>query len=377
MFDFLFKQNKVQPIGLDIGHSLIKMIQLSCRDGAVRVEAAEEEMIDRQLEFDSPQWRQQVVELLRKMHHQGGFSGGRVVSCLPSDLLKIKSLRTDTNDPARIEDVMDAEVAQRFGLELGRDEIRYMVAGNVYQGEEIKNEVIFFGIKRVQLAGHIELLEQANLTPVSIDMVPCALFRSFQTTLRRREDRDLVSVFVDLGATYTTVIIGKGQEITFVKQIPIAGDQLNEQVASSLGISIEDAVQLRLRMRDLNSAGIDAETRRSVIDAMSNSIEDLAHEISLCFKYYAVTFRGQRPSEAVFAGGEAYEATLMDAVRRHLGVKIQIAEPLRGYDLSRANFNRRRNPQMCEWATAVGLALKGMEIDENLNQQQEMKTVSV
>ncbi|MHC4925942.1 MAG: pilus assembly protein PilM, partial [Planctomycetota bacterium] len=105
-----------------------------------------------------------------------------------------------------------------------------------------------FGIRREQLAGHIELLEQANLTPVSIDTVPCALFRSFQATLRRREDRELVSVFVDLGARYTTVVIGKGQEIVFVKQIPIAGDQLNEQVAAGLGISLEEAVQLRLRM---------------------------------------------------------------------------------------------------------------------------------
>jgi S1-C subfamily serine protease len=42
-------------------------------------------------------------------------------------------------------------------------------------------------------------------------------------------------------------------------------------------------------------------------------------------------------------------------------MEIKIAEPLRGYDLTRANFNRRRNPQMCEWAIAVGLGLKGMD----------------
>lgn len=368
MFEFLFKQ-KSQPIGLDVGHSLIKMIQLSCYDQTVRVEAAEEEMLDRSLEPGSDAWRQQVVELLQTMYRRGGFTGGQVISCLPSDLLKIKSLRLDSNDPVHIEDFIQTEVAQRFGMDPAHDEIRYMVAGNVYQGEEIKNEVIFFGINRKQLSEHIQLLEAANLTPVSIDTVPCALFRSFQTTLRRREDRDLVSVFVDLGSRYTSVIIGKGQEITFVKQIPIAGDQLNQQVAESLGIDIDEAVKLRVRLRESRDEHIDAETARAVIDAMANSIEDLAHEISLCFKYYAVTFRGQRPSEAVFAGGEAYEAALMDALRRHLGVNIRIAEPLRGYDLTKANFNRRQNPQMCEWAIAVGLALKGMELDQELEKQ--------
>ncbi|MHC4927809.1 MAG: pilus assembly protein PilM, partial [Planctomycetota bacterium] len=167
------------------------------------------------------------------------------------------------------------------------------------------------------------------------------------------------------------------QEIVFVKQIPIAGDQLNEQVAAGLGISLEEAVQLRLRMRDPEVSRIDDETRRAVIDAMTNSIEDLAHEISLCFKYFAVTFRGQRPAEAVFAGGEAYEEALMDSLKRHLGVGIRIAEPLRGYDLSRVNFNHRRNPQMCEWATAVGLALKGMDTSINQNSQQQPETVTI
>jgi Tfp pilus assembly PilM family ATPase len=311
------------------------------------------------------------------MYNRGGFTGGQVISCLPSDLLKIKSLRLDTSDPEQIDDIIQTEVAQRFGMNPELDEIRYMVAGNVYQGEEIKNEVIFFGINREQLADHICLLEEANLTPVSMDTVPCALFRSFQATLRRREDRDIVSVFVDLGSRYTTVIIGRGQEITFVKQIPIAGDQLNQQVASSLGIEIDEAIQLRVRLQDPETSQIDAETARAVIDAMSNSIEDLAHEISLCFKYYAVTFRGQRPAEAVFAGGEAYEAALMDALRRHLGVNIRIAEPLRGYDLSKADFNRRQNPQMCEWAIAVGLALKGIELGQEQDNQLVMVTAEV
>lgn len=349
------------PIGLDVGHSLIKMIQLSRTDQCIRVEAADEETLDRSLAPDSDQWRSQVADLIVTMLRRGGFTGRQVVSCLPSDALKIKSLRLDTNDPDAIQSVMETEVTQRFGLDAAIDELRYLVAGHVYQGEEIKNEVIFFGIEREKVIRHIQLLEQSGLIPLSIDTVPCALFRSFQTTLRRREDQDLVSVFADLGNQYTTVIIGKGQEITFVKQIPVGGEHLNRQVAQRLSIDVEEAARLRLRLHDEQETAVDEQTRRAVIDAMSSSIEDLAHEISLCFKYYTVTFRGQRPAEAVFAGGEAYESALTEALGRHLGMEIKIAEPLRGYDLARANFNRRRNPQMCEWAIAVGLALKGVE----------------
>jgi type IV pilus assembly protein PilM len=379
MFECLFK-SKAQPIGLDIGHSVIKMIQLSRNDQTICVEAAEEETLDRTLEPGSDKWRQQVSDLISSLYQRGGFKGRQVVSCLPGDMLKIKSLRLDTDWAQTEEETMRTEAARRFGLDPERDEIRHIVAGNAYQGEEIKNEVIFFGIQQEQLNRHIELIEQAGLIPVSLDTVPSALFRCFKTTLRRREDQDLVSVFVDLGSQFSTVIIGRGQEIAFVKQIPIAGDALNEQVSTRLGIPIEEAIALRDRLRHSETEHIDAETKRAVIDAMSGSMENLAHEISLCFRYYAVTFRGQRPAEAAFAGGEAYESALMDALRKHLGVAIRVAEPLRGFDLTRANFNRRPNPQMCEWAIVVGLALKGLELNETnhgRNEQRQEVAVSV
>jgi Tfp pilus assembly PilM family ATPase len=179
-----------------------------------------------------------------------------------------------------------------------------------------------------------------------------------------------------MGSQFTTVIIGRGQEIAFVKQIPIAGDHLNEQVAKKLRISSQEAADLRDRLRHADSEYVEIEMKRAIIDAMSGSIESLAHEISLCFRYYAVTFRGQRPARAAFAGGEAYESVLIEALQKHLGVQICVAEPLRGFDLSRATFNRRSNPLMCEWAIAVGLALKGVELNEKLDKKRE-KAVTV
>lgn len=353
---------------------MIKMIQLRGTDQLTKVEAAEEERLSGPHEYGSEQWAEQAAELIKNMYHRGGFKGQEVISCLPGEKLKIKSLRLDAEYPEEIEEVIRTDVAKRFELNPEEDEIRYLIAGNAYQGSEIKNEVIFFGMQRDDLENHILLLEKAGLFPVSLDTVPTALCRCFQSSLRRREDQDLVSVYVDLGTRFTTVIIGRGQEIAFIKQIPIAGQELNEQVASRLGISIEEATELRDRMRQTSREDIEKETRRAVVDAMNNSIESLAHEISLCFRYYAVTFRGQRPTQAAFAGGEAYESALMDALKKHLGVNICIAEPLRGFDVSQVDFDQRPNPQMSEWAIVVGLALRGIQLDDNMPQTIKTET---
>ncbi|MCK5172520.1 MAG: pilus assembly protein PilM, partial [Planctomycetes bacterium] len=244
------------------------------------------------------------------------------------------------------------------------DEIRYIVAGNVYQGEDIRNEVIFFGAGRDDITGHLEMLEEAQLSPVAIDSVPCALFRSFRGSLRRQEDQETVSVFIDVGDEVTTVIIGRGQQIAFIKQIPIASNQLNAKVASILGVTTDQAVLLRSKLRNSGSETGDAATTQEIVDATGGVIEELAREVSLCFRYYAVTFRGQRPSQAVFAGVEAQEPALLDALKRHMGIEIKIAQPLRGFDLTRADFSSEEQSALCQWAVAVGLSIKGWDIPE-------------
>ena len=61
---------------------------------------------------------------------------------------------------------------------------------------------------------------------------------------------------------------------------------------------------------------------------------ELAREISLCFRYYTVTFRGRHVDRVIFAGGEAYENILLNVLRRQLAVDVEVAQPLRGFDMT-------------------------------------------
>ncbi|HEG44530.1 MAG TPA: hypothetical protein ENH94_10830 [Phycisphaerales bacterium] len=364
---------KAGPIGLNISSSSIRMIQLTHNGGAIDIVAADETHFDPTV-IDDPQQRKDfTIAAIKKMFARSGFIGTDVVSSLSNDILKVKSFRLDSIDDEQIENSVRQEVEECFSLDADSAEIRYMVAGNAYQGDEIKNEVIIFAADSQIVKEHLSMLEKAALTPVSVDSIPCALFRSFQKALRRQEDSDLVSVFVDVGNNFTTVIIGKGQQITFIKQIPIAGKQLNAKVAADLDMTTQEAAVLRSRLRSNADDTLDPDTRQAVIDAMRDVIEELAKEVSLCFQYYAVTFRGERPEQAIFTGDQAYESTLLNALKRHLGIEMKVAEPLRGFDLSKAKLISREHPAMSEWAVAVGLSIKGWDVpdDESRNHERD------
>jgi len=381
MMNWNLKTRSVQPIGLDIGHNSVKMIQLSVSSGQISVLAADKTRIKANVDEDAQAFREDVVSAMKQMLSRGRFQGRSVVSCLPNEKVKITSLRIGEPEFDQIDHILRKETVERFGLDPATDSIDYMVAGSVHQGDEIKNELILFAVDSETIKEHVSMLEEARLEPVAIDTVPCALFRGFERWQRREADKEHTIVFVDVGSRSTTVVFGRGGEISFVKQIPIGGHRFSRDVAEKLGINICEAERLRekLRIERVSSAGrsgasgqaggdaedkLDVSTRQVVVDAISSVAEELAKEISLCLRYFTVTFRGKRVEQAVLSGGEAYENILLNVLRRQLTVEIEVAQPLRGFDLSSEresiNLAGDRRGLLCEWAVAVGLGLKDM-----------------
>lgn len=388
MISWGLKTRGLRPIGLDIGHNFIKMIQLLANGEQISVIAAQKARIDNGINGDGQERSRFVISAIKRMLAEGNFHGRNVVSSLPNDGLEITSLRLAEAQSDEIEQALRKEVVQRFGLDPDEDAMKYVVAGNVHQGDEIKNELILFAAANETIKSHIEMLEQAGLRPVSIDTIPCALFRSFERSLRRQEDREHTVVFVDVGNQFTTVVFGRGGEISFVKQIRLGGEKFNEEIAAKLGIDISEAEMLReaLQMEkslstpkpDLaeqatadNEQKLDASTRQTIVDAVSEVAEELTREISLCLRYYTVTFRGKRVRRAFFTGGGAYEYILLDVLKRQLAVEIEVAQPLKGFDMSseNLNFDSDRRGLLCEWAVAVGLSLKGSKGAESVNRE--------
>jgi Tfp pilus assembly PilM family ATPase len=135
--------------------------------------------------------------------------------------------------------------------------------------------------------------------------------------------------------------------------------QFNDEVALALGIAAPEAESFRLRLQ--RDDAIEADTRRHVVDALNLMSEQLAGEISLCLRYYTVTFRGKRVERAIVAGGGAYEQILRDVLRRHLSVEVEVAEPLRGFDVPPDGIDQEGSNGFADLALAVGLSLKGWD----------------
>ncbi len=144
MINWSLKTRGLQPIGLDIGHNSIKMIQLIINGEQLSVIAAQKARIDPGINGDGQERSRFVISAIKQMLTEGNFHGKNVISCLPNDGLKITSLRLAEAQSDGIEETLKKESAQRFGLDPDKDAMKYFVAGNVHQGDEIRNELILF-----------------------------------------------------------------------------------------------------------------------------------------------------------------------------------------------------------------------------------------
>jgi hypothetical protein len=54
-------------------------------------------------------------------------------------------------------------------------------------------------------------------------------------------------------------------------------------------------------------------------------------------------------------------------LNKNLAANIEIGRPLRGIEINGTMFSEERRKTNCQWAVAIGLGLKGINILEGLN----------
>lgn len=359
---------KTTPIGLDVGHDSIKMLQLAPMGAGLTAIASARWQFPENVQDDPAARRRLAAEAVRELLVSGGFKGRQVVSCLGGDDLTIKQIRLPRMSQRERDAAVLWEANERFGFKVEPDQLFHCVAGEIRQGAEVRDEIILMGVRAEAVEAHLAMLDQMKLTVLAIDAEPACLFRSFERFLRRAADTSSVTVLIEIGASATRVLIARGRSVSFVKNIDIGGRNLTRAVAETLGLSQAEAAQLRLRHMhgyDDEPAAVSTgqeQVTRALYDAIRPTVEQLAHEISLCLRYYAVTFRGEKPQSIALLGGEAYDQCMRKLLNENLNIECAVGRPLHQVDLSLVDLGANRRGMLSEWAVPAGLALRGLPV---------------
>ncbi len=359
------RRKKCGPIGLDIGSSGVKLLQLSSELGQPTVVAAAHAEFPSEIP-QSTDMNELVERAVADCLRRGPFEGREVVTAFGNGEFQLKNVRLPRMPSEELAAAVEFEASERFDFSRSSAQVRFIPVGEVRHGNEIKEEVIVFAAPDDAVTSRLAVLENLKLSPVAIDLTPCAVARSFVRFLRRSEDVNAINVFLDVGFSGTNVVITRGSEINFIKQVEVGGRHLVDAVAKALSISLQEAADLRLRImregggrRDDDQTTVPEDIRAALKDAVKPLIERLSRDVQMCLRYFAVTFRGQRPDSLTLVGGEAYEPILAPTLTQAFNVPCMVGHPMRGIGRLGDLGGRDRRTMQPAWATACGLALRG------------------
>lgn len=311
-----------------------------------------------------------IAEQIRAAFAGGGFTGRRCVVSLAREDVCVQSIRLPKMPDAELRQTAAWEAAQRFGFDRSAMEVDFIRTGATLASGENRDEIILVAASHAAIHARMEPVLAAGLRPLAVDTAFTALVRTFSRRVRREVDQNLVRVVVEIGAGGSTVLILRGDQIAFCKLLPISGAMFNRAVADHLQINEQDAGELRKARIGAALSGpaanslTDPATDRAVFAAVRPIISELVKEVTLCLRYYGVTFRGHPPERIILTGGDALEPKLDETLAKacKLAVEFDDAPASLGGMINQIQtcLNRTPGPAPC-WAAAMGLSLRGLD----------------
>ena len=367
---FPWVRRQAAPIAVDFGHRIVRMLQVVRKQSHLELLHYAQRELPLGVE-DGPELDRLQALAVEDMLKKEKFTGRDVVTSLGWTDLTIRNIRVPNVPPSQLQQTVQQEAASQLGIDLQTTDVRFIPAGNVRQGTTMGQGIIVLAADRTAIDTHIRKLEEMDLTPVAIDAPPCAVFRGFECFLRRNKDLASSNAFVDIGYFGSRILISRGNELIFVKPIPIGGRRFDEFVAQQLDLTISDAAKLRVRLHrhhavlmtgcayPPDSAEVVSDSmRRAILDAIRPAIDHLGKEIAQSLRYCAATFRGPRVEAVTAIGGEAFNTDMLQLLSDQVNVPFMTGKPLRNMTLESSFQTGDRRTGQPEWATVLGLGLK-------------------
>ena len=239
---------KCNPIGVDFGSDCLRLAQVTWAGGEHKLIAAASADVPAHLRVDPNARLNYFVETTRDLLAQGDFKGRAAVLGLPAAWMYIQHLRMPKLDEESLRKALPFEARGKLPIDPTQALLRHLIAGDVYQDQEPKTEVILMAAKRELVNQYLAAAARAKLDVIGMNVEPKAILDCFNFVHRRQSDAEATQCFIDIGCGATRAMITRGSQILFARTIPIGGDHFNRAVSQAMKVTADDARLLRIKL---------------------------------------------------------------------------------------------------------------------------------
>jgi type IV pilus assembly protein PilM len=340
-------------VGLDIGSSAVKAVELKAAGKGFRVAAYGVEAIPADAIVDGAIIDAgAVAEAIRNVfEHNKAFKGKDVCASLSGNAVIVKKITLPVMTQSELDESIYWEAEQYIPFDIQDVNLDYQIL-DPGTGPDSRGsmEVLLVAAKKEKIGDYTGVIAQAGRTPVIVDVDAFALQNAFDVNYGL--DPDQVVVLLNAGASAININILQGDQSMFTRDISIGGNAYTEAVQKELDLPYESAEQLK---KGIPVDGASFEEAQPVLRAVS---ENVLLEVQKTFDFFKATASSDRIDRIMLSGGASRVDGFRDMLHERFGTQVEEFDPFRAIVWDQKRLGRDAVEHASTAAVAVGLALR-------------------
>jgi type IV pilus assembly protein PilM len=341
-------------IGLDIGASSIRLLQLSSHGSSYRIEHFAIEPLPQGVIVEkSVQDIEAISDAIKSAIRKSGSNSKYCAVAVSGSAVFTKTISLPSNlAQADIESQVQIEANQYIPYPLDEISLDFEVLGPVPNNPEMV-QILLAASRTENVEVRQTALELGGLTAKVVDVEAFAMENAFKLVSDQLSvPRDAVVALVDVGATMTTLNVLRNQRSIYTREQIFGGKQLTDEVMRRYGLSYDEAGQAK------RQGGLPESYEIEVLEPFK---EAMVQQVSRLLQFFYAGSDFNRVDQIVLAGGCASINGIAQLVEEQIGVPTVMANPLANMSLGprvQAHALAQDAPALM---IACGLALRSFD----------------
>ncbi len=352
-FGNLLGRNK-QLLGLDIGSSAIKLVQMKEQKGKYVLQKFGMKPLEPEVIVDGTVMDAgRVVTAIKELVSELNTKVKNVAISVSGHSVIVKKITLPVMSDEELETEIKVAAEQYIPFDLNEVNLDYHVLNATEQADDgqAQMSVLLVAAKKDKINELTELVRGAGLTPSVLDVDAFAVENMYGLNYDTGPD-DIIAL-VNVGASVMNINILKGGSSLFTRDIAVGGSGYSEAIQRELGVSFDEAEGIKKKHDPLSA---DAETVTTVLDGVN---AEIASEIAKSIDYFKTTVAAGEISKIVLSGGCAKVAGLANQLSDRMNIPVELANPFRNVDTSESGLDETELAALAPMAAVgVGLALR-------------------
>lgn len=338
-------------IGLDIGSSSIKMVEIDRTKKGVELQFAGCAPLPDGAVVDKTLKKLDVVATaINAMTSSAKTRTKDVAMSLSGKSVIIKQVTMNSMTDAQLEKQIEMEAEPYIPFDIKDVRLDFYIMGDRPEREGTM-EVVLVAAKRDYMDEYTDLLKSVNLSPVVVDVDPFSLEVMYEFCYPNVQEE--VVALINIGASTMNVNILKSGASQYTRDLPIGGDSITREIMRFFDVDYERAENIK------RGAQMDGINPRNLRKIFQRSVDYFVSEIQKVLDFFATNVSYDPIQKIFLSGGAALTYDLAPTIEEELNIPVEIVDPFRSLKVDEKVFDLQYLGQMgASMAVAVGLALR-------------------